>query len=468
MCTIYVIDVHRVTIRFVAAVFNAFPFVLCRHLDRERQPAYWLQVVARDGGRYNPRSSTTVVYVRVTDVNDNAPAFAKYPFAAEVPSHVQPGTDIVRVSAVDRDEGSNADVLYAFKENQEAADRFRINSNTGVVTAASSLAPDDGRVFHLEVIATDKGNPPRSSTGLTEIKIGDDWDRIPVMRFKNSTYHATIPENSERHAEVLEVSACSRWFFEKRNRPPYSYLLRANRLSSPTPTQISAYRSDGRKQKVLYGLAPVNNENGLFVVDEETGVIRVGEPGGLDYEAYRSGVRLVAVARTDAPASVFVWGYADVWVHLTDQNDNGPVFAQKEYAATVAEGSSKGAFVVKVTATDADDGENSRLSYHLVDGNHDNAFVIDPTDSGVVKTNIVLDSEIRDTYKLTVIATDGGAPQMTGMATIKVIVVDVNDNRPSFPPQSTINVKEGTRREKDESHVTGVRVPPPPLFNTAL
>lgn len=409
-----------------------------------------MEVVARDGGRYNPRSSTTIVHVRVSDVNDNAPAFTKYPFAAEVPSHVQPGTDIVRVSAVDRDEGSNADVLYAFKENQEAADRFRINANTGVVTAASSLAPDDGRVFHLEVIATDKGNPPRSSTGLAEIKIGDDWDRIPVMRFKNSTYHATIPENSERHTEVLEVSERSRWFsFSKQNGPSFSttvVLTSVNRLFPPrsSSTQISAYRSDGRKQKVLYGLAPVNNENGLFVVDEETGVICVGEPGGLDYEAYRSGVRLVAVARTDAPASVFVWGYADVWVHLTDQNDNGPVFAQKEYAATVAEGSSKGAFVVKVTATDADDGENSRLSYHLVDGNHDNAFVVDPTDSGVVKTNIVLDSEIRDTYKLTVIATDGGAPQMTGMATIKVIVVDVNDNRPSFPPQSTINVKEGT------------------------
>lgn len=154
-------------------------------------------------------------------------------------------------------------------------------------------------------------------------------------------------------------------------------------------------------------------------------------------------MHLVAIAKTDAPASVFMWGYADVWVHLSDQNDNSPVFAQKEYIATVAEGNSKGAFVIKVTATDLDDNENSRLSYHLVDGNHDNAFVIDPTDSGIVKTNIVLDSEIRDVYKLTVIATDEGTPQMTGMAIVKVIVIDINDNRPSFPPQNTIHVKEG-------------------------
>lgn len=162
--------------------------------------------MARDGGKYNPRSSTTLVYVKVLDVNDNVPIFTKYPFTAEIPSHVQPGMDIVRVSTTDKDEGSNADVLYSFRENQGAANRFRINPNTGVVTASSSLASDNGQVFHLEVIATDKGNPPQSSSGLLEIKVGDNFDRIPVMRFKNSTYHVTVPENLEQHKDVLEVS----------------------------------------------------------------------------------------------------------------------------------------------------------------------------------------------------------------------------------------------------------------------
>lgn len=176
-------------------------------MDRERTPNYWLQVVARDGGKYNPRSSTALVYVKVLDVNDNVPIFTKYPFTAEIQSHVQPGVDIVRVSTVDKDEGSNADVLYSFKEGQVAANKFRVNPNTGVVTASSSLASDDGKVFHLEVIATDKGNPPQSSSGLLEIKIGDEFDRIPVMRFKNSTYRVTIPENLDQLDEVLEVSA---------------------------------------------------------------------------------------------------------------------------------------------------------------------------------------------------------------------------------------------------------------------
>lgn len=142
------------------------------------------------------------------------PIFTKYPFTAEILSHVQPGMDIIRVSAVDKDEGSNADVLYTFKDNQ-ASNRFRINPNTGAVTASSSLASDNGQVFHLEVIATDKGNPSQSSSGLLEIKIGDNFDRVPVMRFKNSTYHVTIPENLEIHKDVLEVcSGVTKWSYK--------------------------------------------------------------------------------------------------------------------------------------------------------------------------------------------------------------------------------------------------------------
>lgn len=98
---------------------------------------------------------------------------------------------------------------------------------------------------------------------------------------------------------------------------------------------------------------------------------------------------------------------------------------------------------MQISASDDDQGQNSRVLYHIVDGNHDNAFVIEPAFSGVVKTNIVLDREIRDSYRLTVIATDDGVPQMTGTATLRINIVDVNDNQPTFPPHSIITIGEG-------------------------
>lgn len=77
-----------------------------------------------------------------------------------------------------------------------------------------------------------------------------------------------------------------------------------------------------------------------------------------------------------------------------------------------------------------------------MDGNPDNAFTINPPYSGIVRTNIVLDREIRDQYRLTIIATDQGNPQLTGTATLSVRVIDVNDNQPTFPEDKTISIPE--------------------------
>lgn len=89
---------------------------------------------------------------------------------------------------------------------------------------------------------------------------------------------------------------------------------------------------------------------------------------------------------------------------------------------------------------------NSNIAYQIADGNHDNAFVIDPAFSGIVKTNIVLDREIRDFYMLTIVAIDEGSPQLTGTCTLRINIVDVNDNQPTFPPHSVVSVREGHRR----------------------
>lgn len=97
----------------------------------------------------------------------------------------------------------------------------------------------------------------------------------------------------------------------------------------------------------------------------------------------------------------------------------------------------------QLSASDADQGLNSRILYHIVDGNPDNAFTISPPYSGVVRTNIVLDREIREKYRLTIIATDQGNPQLTGTAALSVRVIDINDNQPTFPEHNVISVSEG-------------------------
>lgn len=374
--------------------------------DRERQSVYDFLVVATDNGKYDARSQKVPVTIHIDDVNDNKPIFTQHPFRANVSTYVPAGQTILRVSTKDSDQGMNSEIVYSLP-NDGIHNKFRVNPNTGTVTTTQSLASENGRILYLNVIATDKGNPPQSSTGLIEVAVGDVSEFTPKLQFQNSTYSVLLSENTDQFRDVL---------------------------------QVSAVRTDGRKQKVLYSIGSGNEDN-IFLINASTGVIQVREPKFLDYELHNT-IRLVVEAKAESGA--VQRGYATVLINLADQNDNAPKFTQQQYTASVWEGKSKGTFVLQVVAFDADQNQNSRVLYHIVDGNHDNAFLIEPVFSGMLKTNIVLDREIRDKYRLTVIATDEGVPQMTGTARISINVVDVNDNQPTFPPPSVINVSEST------------------------
>ncbi|KXJ79852.1 hypothetical protein RP20_CCG027757 [Aedes albopictus] len=381
------------------------------YFDRERQSIYNFMVVATDGGRYNARSQSVQVQVIIADVNDNKPVFDKYPFKEQIGALVQPGQTLLHISATDVDQGSNGEIVYSLNDNPNNA-KFRINPNTGALSATQSLASENGRLLHIEVTARDKGNPPQVATGLIELRVGDLQQELPALKFQNSSYKVNLVENTPIGQTVLH---------------------------------LNAVRSDGRRQKIIYSFGS-GNEDGTFSIDAVTGEVKIRNSHNLDYERFSrlntEGIDLVAVARTDG--SPLLYGYCSIKVVLQDENDNAPRFTQQQYSASVWEGNNKGEFVIKVNAFDTDQGSNAHILYHIVDGNHDNAFIIEPAFSGIVKTNIVLDREIRDKYKLKVIATDEGVPQMTGTATINVNVVDVNDNQPTFPPNSVISVSEAT------------------------
>lgn len=362
-------------------------------------------VVATDGGA---RSQRVPVQIIIDDVNDNRPLFGSYPFKAHVAAYVQPGQTLLEVIASDPDQGTNGEIFYNII-NDSTNGKFRLHPNTGALSATQSLVSENGRLLHIEIMARDKGNPPQSSTGLIELRVGEMPQGLPDLRFQNETYVVTVMENT---------------------------------ATGYTLVKLNAVRSDGRRQKITYSLG-AGNEEETFSINPSSGEIKVQNSNRLDYEySGKSGeMRLVAVAKTDG--SPLLYGYCVIKVILQDQNDNAPRFTQQQYSTAVWEGNNKGTFVMQVMAFDADQGSNSHVLYHIVDGNHDNAFIIEPAFSGIVKTNIVLDREIRDTYRLKVIATDEGVPQMTGTATIRVQIVDVNDNQPVFPPHSVINVSEG-------------------------
>ncbi|XP_058533879.1 protocadherin alpha-2 [Ochotona princeps] len=125
-----------------------------------------------------------------------------------------------------------------------------------------------------------------------------------------------------------------------------------------------------------------------------------------------------------------------VQIHITvlDVNDNEPIFSQSVYKVQLLENLAEGTVVVKVNASDADEGPNSEIVYSLssdVPSTVQAMFKIDPK-TGEIRTKGKLDYEEIKSYDIQIIASDKGTPPMSGHCKISVKVVDINDNIPEI------------------------------------
>lgn len=132
---------------------------------------------------------------------------------------------------------------------------------------------------------------------------------------------------------------------------------------------------------------------------------------------------------------------APVRVHVTDVNDNAPEIADpQEDVVSVREEQPPGTEVVRIRAIDRDHGQNASINYSLLKGRDSDGhglFSID-ANTGVIRTRVVLDHEERSIYRLAVAATDGGNPPKQTLRMLRVEVLDLNDNRPTFTSSSLV------------------------------
>ncbi|ELR53198.1 Protocadherin alpha-C1, partial [Bos mutus] len=119
-------------------------------------------------------------------------------------------------------------------------------------------------------------------------------------------------------------------------------------------------------------------------------------------------------------------------ITILDVNDNAPEFDQLIYKVRILENSLNGSLVIKLNATDPDDGTNADITYSFrrpVSPAILYAFYINP-DSGEIRTKGKLDFEENKLYEISVEAIDKGNIPMAGHCTILVEIVDINDNAP--------------------------------------
>ncbi|KAM7007880.1 protocadherin alpha-8-like [Passerculus sandwichensis] len=140
--------------------------------------------------------------------------------------------------------------------------------------------------------------------------------------------------------------------------------------------------------------------------------------------------RLVLTATDGGRPSLM--GTMELVISVLDANDNAPQFNQSVYKVQLPENAEHGTLVIKLNATDLDEGSNSNISYSLEtlfpqDGK--GVFGIDRK-SGEIRLMNNLDFEDVSLYRLQVDATDQGNPPLSGHCKLLLEVLDVNDNAP--------------------------------------
>ncbi|XP_039518915.1 protocadherin alpha-8-like [Pimephales promelas] len=138
---------------------------------------------------------------------------------------------------------------------------------------------------------------------------------------------------------------------------------------------------------------------------------------------------LTAVDGGNPPKS----GSVNITIIILDTNDNRPVFSRETYSVTLEENSAFGTVVIRVNATDVDEGQNSEVEYSFATLNskvHD-VFELDQV-TGEIRVKGEVDFEDTEVYKLDIQASDKGHPSMSANSRVVIKIIDVNDNRPEI------------------------------------
>ncbi|TRY83135.1 hypothetical protein DNTS_020651, partial [Danionella cerebrum] len=374
-------------------------------LDRENpvNQDIVLTVMALDGGG---RASFCTVRVILSDENDNAPRFRAMEYRVSIKANVPMGSLITQIQAQDLDAGDNGRISYSLYSESRLplVDVLEIEPDSGWMVTKGSMAHLRGTVLSFFVKATDGGVLAKHSLVSAFIHVLPPDANVPS--FTQPQYSYTVPEDT-----------------------PVGTILGSVFLS---PGQIASF-------SVVNGQTGESNQDGTFLVERETGLLRLVNP--LDYE--RINIYRFKVAANMRQALVESMSVVDVEVKVLDVNDNKPAFETSSYVAMVMEGMPRGTRVIQIRALDPDWGSNGQVTYSLgpilnqeqeyASGSVTGAMFVIDSKTGWITTLGDLDHERYPSYTFTVVASDlGEAVSLSSTAVVTVAIADVNDNPPRF------------------------------------
>ncbi|XP_051972611.1 protocadherin-10-like [Xyrauchen texanus] len=371
-------------------------------IDYEKARMHEIYVQAKDKGP----SAVAVhckVMVNIIDVNDNLPEVILTSVSTSVQEDAPPGTVIAVISVMDQDAGDNGNVDCEIPHHVP----FQLHSsfkNYYTLVTCDFLDRETLSEFNISLTARDMGSPPLFTRKTILVQVSDINDNAP--RFKEPSYTFYLTENNAPGASICTITARDA---DVDQNSYLSYSILENDIHGmPVSTYVSINSDNGN----IYALRSFDHEqlrNFQIVVQAED----AGFPP----------------LRTNVTVNVFV----------LDQNDNPPVVVspvpENDTAASVIavpRYADVGYLVAKITAMDADAGQNSRLIYEVLQATDLSLFSV-ALYTGEIRTIRRLMDNDPTRQRLVVLVKDNGQPPLSATASIILSVVDnVPESLPDF------------------------------------
>lgn len=358
---------------------------VCR---RNLRPFYNLTVAVSDG----VFQRTARVNIDMTSPNKHAPYFRQSLYEAELAENAEAGTRVIRLAAIDPDEGPYGSVDYTII-NQLAEEKFAINGNGQIVTTHPLDRENPAqRVVAIKVMAKDGGG--RVAFCTVRIILTDENDNVP--QFSAAQYQVSIQSNVNKGSPVI---------------------------------QIMAYDADdGKNADVTYAVDEAEDATeDVIEINPFTGVVSVKESlVGMENKVFNFRVK----ARDGSLP--FYNSSVPVQVKVVPPEVPLPQFSEPLYSFSAVEDVPVGTEIGSVRAS-----SNTPLIYSLVDGNtvennRDKVFALDK-ESGTLVLQKTIDHERTKWYQIEVMAEGNhNGTDVASLVSISIQVQDVNDNEPVF------------------------------------
>ncbi|XP_040419437.1 protocadherin-15 isoform X4 [Cygnus olor] len=409
-----------------------------RVLDRD--PPLSIQSIVVQVQCVNKKVGTIInheVRIVVRDRNDNSPRFQQQQYYVAVNELTPVGTTIFtgfsgNNGATDIDDGPNGQIEYViqYNPNDKTSNRtFDIPLTlSGAVVLRERLNYEEKTRYFVIVQANDRAqnlNERRTSTTTLTVDVldGDDLGPmfLPCVLVNNTrdcrplTYQASLPELTDpAYVNPISVTPPIQAIDQDRNiQPPsdrpgilYSILV-------GTPEDYPQYFHMNLTTAELTLLKQINRD----LHQKFDLVIKAEQDNGHPLPAF-----------------------ANLHIEVLDENNQKPYFTKSTYEGFILESSPVGTTIsdsqnltspLQITVLDNDVEETKDPQLHLFLNDYNTFFTV--TQSGITRYLTLLqpvDREAQQIYTFSMTASDG--VQESAPVTVNILVIDANDNSPTF------------------------------------